>query len=769
MARPAVSPPPAAVRVASRRAALAAWPQLAGCLWGAGAAAWFGMAGVGWYRLARRLRACPQDEGEAQALVSRIGATLDLRSVPAVHLIDGVLSPALVALDRRPRLLIPMALWAHLDGPRRSGLIAHELAHYRRRDHWLRPLELIVLGLYWWFPVAWWVRRSLRHSEELCCDAWVVWAFPQQRRAYASALLDTLDFLADGPARVPVLASGMGGATAIRQRLAFIARGRAVRRLSWIAAAGVAGVAGAVLPLGPPVRADRRAWMVESLGVGGEATAHGLASEAARGTMTSQGRTIPMSLPMANYDFDLAPDGSWVVAGVLWRERWAPQRPSFHGTPPRRVAVLKFRRDGTPDPDFGDAGILVTDISPASSVALLRDAHVAVQADGKIVVATSVEGHLEGRFADVHLARFLADGTADSGFGEGGSVTLNVGRVLGQPEAGSIDAVAGLAIQSDGRFVVAASSSADLPADRFAVVRLLPDGTPDPGFGVAGRMRLDDPEPAFTPALGLPYRASDQVRALAIGPGGRILLAGMAGPPGLVDSFRGPWKVVALDARGWPDPSFGRGGTVLLDPFALLGVRASAGFVEGLAALPDGRIAVAGGVAGPWRLAPLVFALDARGALDPGFGIGGAARPVPPDHLWPRDLAAAPDGRLFLAGSLGYRADSREGDLAIAALTARGRPDERFGGGGWLRLDATGWPEHATRIRVGPDGRPAVAGFAAVGGVGTVPVVARFRDHARPARLVAAVGAGTFVMAAGLVLAAVRDGGRPQRRKEVTA
>ena len=100
------------------------------------------------------------------------------------------------------------ALPAITDARQRATLLAHELAHLRRRDHWVRCLELLVTGLYWWLPVVWMARHALREAEEQCCDAWVVWAFPDAARSYAETLLDTLDFLHRSHQTEPLLASG---------------------------------------------------------------------------------------------------------------------------------------------------------------------------------------------------------------------------------------------------------------------------------------------------------------------------------------------------------------------------------------------------------------------------------------------------------------------------------------------------------------------------------------------------------------------------------
>ena len=63
----------------------------------------------------------------------------------------------------------------------RDDVLAHELAHLRRGDHWVRRLELVVTGPVLVVPGGVVGRRQLREAEEECCDAWVVWPFPGRR------------------------------------------------------------------------------------------------------------------------------------------------------------------------------------------------------------------------------------------------------------------------------------------------------------------------------------------------------------------------------------------------------------------------------------------------------------------------------------------------------------------------------------------------------------------------------------------------------------
>ena len=81
----------------------------------------------------------------------------------------------------RARLLLPGELMDELSEDAVKTLLVHELAHYRRRDHWVRGLELIAASLFWWHPVVWWAIREIREVEEECCDAWVVDQLPTLR------------------------------------------------------------------------------------------------------------------------------------------------------------------------------------------------------------------------------------------------------------------------------------------------------------------------------------------------------------------------------------------------------------------------------------------------------------------------------------------------------------------------------------------------------------------------------------------------------------
>jgi hypothetical protein len=112
-----------------------------------------------------------------------------------------------------------------MPADRERAIAVHELAHLRRRDHWVRWLELLAGCLWWWNPLFWYVRSQLRRNAELACDAWVVSTLPGARRAYAEVLLEVSQLLSRSAAPAPAL--GMGSQRRdFERRLVMIMRER---------------------------------------------------------------------------------------------------------------------------------------------------------------------------------------------------------------------------------------------------------------------------------------------------------------------------------------------------------------------------------------------------------------------------------------------------------------------------------------------------------------------------------------------------------------
>jgi len=229
------------------------WPALKPLLWSiwlAGTLGWLLVAGVRVVRFQLLLRWAEAAPADLQERVQLLAECLGLARVPVALLVPGAVSPMIWPIGLRPRLLLPQGLLDRLTPEQGDTLLTHELAHLRRRDHWVRALELLVTGLYWWHPVVWWGRQAIREAEEECCDAWVMWVLPASSRAYASALMEALDFLAgarlsarplSGPL-LPPTACGLGQFQTLKRRLTMILTGttpRALSRLGFLAVLGL--------------------------------------------------------------------------------------------------------------------------------------------------------------------------------------------------------------------------------------------------------------------------------------------------------------------------------------------------------------------------------------------------------------------------------------------------------------------------------------------------------------------------------------------------
>jgi len=142
------------------------------------------------------------------------------------------LSPLVWSMGGRARVIVPAALFARLDCDAQETILAHELAHVRRGDHWVRLLELLVSTLFWWHPVVWWACRQLRDLEEQCCDGLVLNTVPHGPRAYATALMDTLDFLSEYSAAAPVVATAAKSPASVARRIKMLKNHAPVVRLT---------------------------------------------------------------------------------------------------------------------------------------------------------------------------------------------------------------------------------------------------------------------------------------------------------------------------------------------------------------------------------------------------------------------------------------------------------------------------------------------------------------------------------------------------------
>lgn len=268
------------------------------------------------------------------------------------------------------------------------------------------------------------------------------------------------------------------------------------------------------------------------------------------------------------------------------------------------------------------------------------DPEVAVLPGGSILVGCTF-GNPMGTDRDFGLFQLLADGSADPNFGSGGftAVAFDFGGDL-------VDLFADLAVQVDGKIVLAGSAQWTATDDDFAVARLLANGDPDLSFSGDGK--------TFVP-FDLDADATDRANAVAITPSGRIAIAGTAS-----DAI---WlgAVAMLQANGGPDLSFDSDGRQFVQ---WVGGGGATNLLTGAAFESDGTLFVSG--VGFWQFGVLGGLGAARllpsGAFDLAFHSSGYHH-YDLDPGWETTETTALDGgRPLLVGM-------RTGDWAIVRLT----------------------------------------------------------------------------------------------------
>jgi uncharacterized delta-60 repeat protein len=337
-----------------------------------------------------------------------------------------------------------------------------------------------------------------------------------------------------------------------------------------------------------------------------------------------------------------------------------------------------------------------------------------------------------------------APGELDPSFGSGGMVKL-----LESEEESYAEAVA---VQPDGRIVVAGYEKGNA-----VVLRLLPNGEADPGFGAGGKVTTviptgfsgfravtlqpdgkivavgeakgaangdflfarynsdGSPDGSFGGGDGIELVPvgvlSDEADAVAIGPDGKIAATGFAELPGPNEAL----AVVVLKANGEPDPSFGGDGSVTKETAEKYDTGVA------IATFADGGILVGDNNAAGGGDGFVLMKLLAGGGYDSSFGGGDGivVTELPVDGAEGvsagrvNDLAVQPDGRIVAAGyGFDYQATPSAylSEVVVTRYTPAGELDTSFAGGGIFthRIENEGTAE---TMELGEKGRILIAGY----------------------------------------------------------
>lgn len=194
------------------------------------------------------LAASPRPPVRLARLAERVAVRMQV-PVPAIAIVERCRGGAYVVGTRRPILLLGTELLQRLDVEELEGVLAHELAHVRRRDTPVAAALGVVRDLMFFVPGAGWAVRQLHRERERAADQLAV-RTTGRPGALASGLLKVLE---EAPAgRVACAPLAPAGSVVDRVRLLVDEqpvprRGRRLVEASGVALVTVGAVVGALV------------------------------------------------------------------------------------------------------------------------------------------------------------------------------------------------------------------------------------------------------------------------------------------------------------------------------------------------------------------------------------------------------------------------------------------------------------------------------------------------------------------------------------------
>lgn len=303
------------------------------------------------------------------------------------------------------------------------------------------------------------------------------------------------------------------------------------------------------------------------------------------------------------------------------------------------------------DSTFGSNGKITTDFFSAEDKANA----IAIQSDGKIVVAGVA---YNGADADFAIARYETSGMLDTSFASTGKVTTNIS---------ANDEARSLAIQSDGKIVVAGTTSTTT-ASQIAVARYNTDGSLDTTFSGDGKV------------ITLISLTHDEANGVVIQTDGKVVVGGSTKTGSNFD-----FALVRYDTAGTLDTTFSADGKVTTP----MGTGEDRG--ASLSYRSDGTLLLAGssknGTTNDYALARYLT----TGALDTSFGSTGKVisnfltSPTSSDESI-FAVGRQADGKVVAAGFLNAGATDL---ILLARYTTAGLLDTTFGSNGKATVSFT--------------------------------------------------------------------------------
>lgn len=212
------------------------------------------------YTFSRLVSTCSKEAPEQiLKLATLLAEQLKIGKSPTIRICSANISPMVWMQFLSPIIILPEKLIKTLSDQDLKSILAHELAHIKRRDYLVRYVEWLCFILFWWNPVVWWAQRHLRAIEEICCDELVLASNSMNPRDYAQALLSTMEFFANPVIRPPAMASEIFSDGLLERRFKMIIQKHTTGNFTFLARYAVIAAAFVLLPMSLIVGQDFKA------------------------------------------------------------------------------------------------------------------------------------------------------------------------------------------------------------------------------------------------------------------------------------------------------------------------------------------------------------------------------------------------------------------------------------------------------------------------------------------------------------------------------
>ncbi|HYV91298.1 MAG TPA: T9SS type A sorting domain-containing protein [Chitinophagales bacterium] len=287
-------------------------------------------------------------------------------------------------------------------------------------------------------------------------------------------------------------------------------------------------------------------------------------------------------------------------------------------------SLARYNSDGSLDVSFDADGITTTAIGSFDDVGYA----VAIQPDGSILVAGSTSNSIT---TDIALVRYQSNGAPDNTFGTNGIVTTDL--------SGTDDVGYGIAVQSDGKILVAGSTKVG-SANNFVLVRYNANGTLDNSFSTDG----------FVTAS---FAGDDIAYGIALQSDGKAVLGGTSTGGGGTGKF----ALARFNTSGVLDNTFSSDGLLSLS----IG---STCVAYSLAIQPDGKILEAGLSGDNPNQQFAVVRVNTDGSIDNTFSSDGkTTTDIGNGEDDGNSIAIQPDGKIVVAG---FSGDDNVNNFSVA-------------------------------------------------------------------------------------------------------